>query len=169
MPQYKKTLADRVAAGTFEARRPPHRLLLVEDELVETPELRRLQISYRRTSSPAKRIDLARAFEALCRRPPQPPSGVRTLYVLRVDDSHAKIGVTADLARRRRQLELREEQELSVEASFALPAPLAFAIETLAGAHFADDHRGGEIFSVPPGTAADFVAAAAGLVSPTAG
>lgn len=58
-----KSLEDRVADRTFEARRPPHRLLLESDELVRDPHLRKLQLRYRRTKAQPKRIDLAREFE----------------------------------------------------------------------------------------------------------
>lgn len=63
MPQRVKSLEDRIAARTFEARRPAHRFLLEADTLAADAELRRIQIRYRRTKSPAKRIDLAREFE----------------------------------------------------------------------------------------------------------
>jgi phage terminase large subunit-like protein len=63
VPQRVKSLEDRIAARTFEARRLPHRFLLESEPLAVDPDLRRLQLRYKRTKSPAKRIDLAREFE----------------------------------------------------------------------------------------------------------
>jgi len=65
MPQRVKSLEDRVAARTFEARRGAHRLLLETDPLVRDPDLRKLQLRYRRTKTQWKRLDLAREFEQL--------------------------------------------------------------------------------------------------------
>jgi hypothetical protein len=59
--QNRKSLAQHVADASFEARK--HEDLLDEEELVDEPELRRLQIRFRRLKSPAKRRETSLAFE----------------------------------------------------------------------------------------------------------
>src|SRR5438128_640719 len=62
----QKTLGKLVADRTFLARR--HAQLLAQSVLVEDPQLRALQASYRAEESHLERQALARRFEKLCRR-----------------------------------------------------------------------------------------------------
>jgi phage terminase large subunit-like protein len=60
-----KSLQEHVRAGTF--RRRIHEMLLVDDELVAEPELRKLQQRYRRLKLEHKRKDVALDFERIAR------------------------------------------------------------------------------------------------------
>lgn len=72
MGRKRKTLADLVRAGTFEARRTAHRDLLANDAPPADEKLAELQAKFKRARSEAARKDIASEFERLVRdREPQ--------------------------------------------------------------------------------------------------
>ena len=73
MPARRKGLHDFVCDGTFLARRHAH--LLREHEMLEDPELARLQADYIAEPDGLERLKIARRFERLVRGDRRPAHG----------------------------------------------------------------------------------------------
>jgi len=120
MPQPRKTLVELALIDrTFLARR--HAELLVEEQLVDEPRLRRLQQAYREQMDGLERRRLALAFEKVVREPETGPELVELELVAKT--------VQADASDEQREAQL--DDALALGASIGLEPPAGVTREQL--------------------------------------